>query len=232
MERAAVSAPEDAQLPSERGRFCQLSWILFDVWLSSGVGVGEAIQRGFIIPSFCKFPLPPHHCPTPLVARLQLETHILSVVLCFSPSPVKSVCFVLMAAEALRSGPEVGKERGDRCEVKSKGMSMPPVLSTPTTTSSSKLTVLLYSSELLFIRAINSLSQSFLKCISSSVPFHKHLSRAWLAISSASFLPHIPIRLEPQPNWMSLPPVLFPPYALRCCSSAAKIQRGLILHTQ
>lgn len=178
--------------------------------------------------------IPPPPTPLPHTFGCQVTAGnsypLCSPVLLTFPCEVCLLCANGRRGSALRSRGGEGKGRQMRGQVQ--GNVYAPVLSTPTTTSSSKPTVLLYSSELLFIRAINSLSQSFLKCISSSVPFHKHLSRAWLALSSASFLPHIPIRLEPQPNWMSLPPVLFPPYALRCCSSAAKIQRGLILHTQ
>lgn len=119
-------------------------------WVAKGRnGSGEAIQVRIYNSFLLRLLLPRHHCPTPWVARCQMETFILSVLLCFSPSSVKFVDSVLMTQRLWAPAQGGGGERGDGWEVKSKGMSMLPLLNTPTTVPSSKLKVLLYFSYLL-----------------------------------------------------------------------------------
>ena len=148
LERAAVLCPWRC-LDAFKGRtFSLLAGVLPDGLLRAGEVSGRPLNWGFIIPSFCRLPLPPYHGPTPLPHTLgcqvtagnsyPLSTPVLLTFLC-------EVCRLCVNdAETLSSGPGGDGEEDDG-GVKPKGVSMLPLLSIPTTAPSLKLRVPLYS---------------------------------------------------------------------------------------
>lgn len=130
---------------------------------------GRPFNWEFIILSFYRLPLPPHHCPTPLPHTLGCEvTAGNSYPLC-TPMLLTFLCEVCQLcandAEARSSGSRVEvEETGKGWEVKSKGMSILPfLLSLHLKTEGLPLFLSAFVLVIqLFMRIINSTSQIFL----------------------------------------------------------------------